>query len=85
MGILLWGHPQTDAQQFILSSLLAFVTGAFTNAVMSAGRVADALREKENYRREAQRVARAKTALEEKYFAWRLSSGSTDDRKKGGR
>lgn len=73
-AVLLWGKPLENPGHFVWSVIMAFICGSFTNAVMSHGRLTDALAEKDNYRREANRVAESRNKLEDKFLAHRLSS-----------
>jgi hypothetical protein len=73
-GILVWLKPTSDAQHFELFGFVTFVCGAMVNASMLNGRLSDALREKDNYRREMERIADDKRALEKTIVDRRLSS-----------
>lgn len=68
------GLPARDSSAFVLSLLMTFVAGNFTHAVTNHGRLNDALKDKEYYRKELARKAEAKEQLEEALLSKRSSS-----------
>lgn len=75
LGVLFVGDPLNVPKHALAAIVLAFVSGALIDSVLQAGRLGDALREKENYRLEVNRMAVAKSKLEEEFIRSRLSSG----------
>lgn len=67
-------HPTASPYGPALIAVVAFVAGMFTHAIVAHGRLNDALREKENYRLELQKMAKAKAEVEERFLTHRLSS-----------
>lgn len=69
-----WLHPGSNPEQFPLAAATAFVCGALVNAVMSQGRIADALNAKDLYRQQVDEMAASRRRLEESILSTRLSS-----------
>jgi hypothetical protein len=83
LALVLLGDPMHKPGQFVAALFAAYVAGLLTNAIVGRGRLLDALREKENYRLEMERVAAAKSKCEEMLVRRRVSS-TPSAKKKGG-
>jgi hypothetical protein len=70
-----WRSPTTNAGHFMVSLFLTLVCGILIGAGVSRGRVNDALREKQEMRREMNRMAEEKGALYDQSLRKRLTSG----------
>lgn len=73
-GVLLFGDPMHNPAHFMAALFASFVSGSIFSGIMMNGRLSDALKEKENYRLELNRVTEAKRVNEEKFMRRRLSS-----------
>jgi hypothetical protein len=70
--------PLHDARHFMLTVLTVFCAGAAVTTAVCLGRIRDALRDKEYYRTEVNRMAGVKTGLEKTVVKKRLSSENTN-------
>lgn len=71
-----FGPEPVHSKHFLLVMLATFIAGAFTNAVISNARITDALTEKENYRREVERMAKDHRELNATILTKQLSSST---------
>ncbi len=83
--ILFFGDPMQKPAHFMAALFSAYVAGIMTNAIVSHARLSDALKDKETYRRELDRVADAKRKCEEMLVKYRRSSAPPAPKRKGGR
>lgn len=74
IGSLLWAEPLADPRHFVLTMLACFISGAFFSVGSSHGRLQDALRAKEDFRLEMNRIAERNQELERIILKTRLSS-----------
>lgn len=74
IGSLLWAEPLADPRHFVLTMLACFISGAFFSVGSTHGRLQDALRSKEDFRLEMNRIAERNQELERIILKTRLSS-----------
>lgn len=81
LGILFLGDPEHKPAHFVAALLSVYVAGIITHAIVGHGRLSDALKEKDHYRNEMERVAAAKRTCEETLLRGRLSSAPPGPKK----
>ena len=76
MRVLTFGPDPWHPKHSVLSLFIAFVCGLFTNAAVGNARIRDALKEKDNYRAEVQRMAQDQRKLFSSILKKQLSSSN---------
>lgn len=77
--LLLLADPQTNARHLVLTLITCFICGMFVSGVMMYGRVQDALKAKDDFRAEMNRIAERNRELERMILKNRLSSAVRAD------
>ncbi|WP_437502315.1 hypothetical protein [Sorangium sp. So ce1099] len=74
VALVKWTDPMKEPKDFILVMIACVVSGAFFTAANMHGRLEDALKTKEDFRKEMERIAERSRRTEDLFLQNRLSS-----------